>query len=129
MKAFQLGEPLGEIEQKFANLVWENEPITSMDLVKLCEEALNWKKSTTFSILRKFCQRGIFKNEKSLVSSLISKEELKLLQSKQFLENTYDGSLPQFIAAFVSKSDLSSEELAEIQKIIQNQGQEGENGN
>lgn len=125
MKSFQLGEPLGVIEGKFAQIIWDNEPLSSMELVKYCEKELNWKKSTTFSILRKFCQRGILKNENAVVSSLISKEELKLHQSKQFLNTTYDGSLPQFIASFVAHTHLSEEEMEEIQSIINNSKKEG----
>lgn len=113
-----ISEPLGQIESKFADIIWEHEPIRSGELVKRCEEELNWKKSTTFSILKKFCDRGLFQNEKAIVTSKISKEDFNLLQSKQFLENIYQGSLPKFIAAFVPNSNLTEEEIAEIQAII-----------
>lgn len=114
-----LGEPLGQIESKFADIIWENEPITSGELVKKCAEELNWKKSTTFSILKKFCERGLFQNQKAVVTSLVSKEELKLLQSKQFLEHTYSGSLPQLFAAFVTNRSLTEAEAMEIKAMIE----------
>ncbi|MFI3253413.1 MAG: BlaI/MecI/CopY family transcriptional regulator [Eubacteriales bacterium] len=113
-----LGEPLGQIESKFADMIWDHEPIPSGELVKLCAEELNWKKSTTFSVLKKFCERGLFQNQKAVVTSLVSREEFKLLQSKQFLEHTYSGSLPQLFAAFVSNQSLSEEEAREIQEMI-----------
>lgn len=114
-----LGEPLGQIESKFAEIIWENEPIPSGELVKKCAEELSWKKSTTFSVLKKFCERGLFQNQKAVVTSLISKEQFKLLQSKQFLEHTYSGSLPQLFAAFVSNQSLSEAEAREIKEMIE----------
>lgn len=109
---------LGAMETKFADLIWDNEPISSGDLVKLCEMELTWKKSTTYTMLRRLCHRGIFKNENSLVSSLISRREFAGLQSEKFIDETFDGSLPQFLAAFTMRKKLTKNEIEELQRII-----------
>ena len=109
---------LGEIEMKFATLIWQNEPISSGELAKLAEGELNWKKSTTYTILKRLCDRGIFKNEKGSVTSLLSFEEFQAKQSEEFVEEAIKGSLPSVVAAFVSKKKLSNEEIEELQKII-----------
>lgn len=109
---------LGVVESSFADIIWENEPIGSGDLVRLCEEKLTWKKSTTYTVLKKLCQRGIFKNENSVVSSLISKEDFYAMQSEKFVEDTFKGSLPAFIAAFTRRKSLSQKEVDEIMKMI-----------
>lgn len=109
---------LGEVEMKFATLIWQNEPISSGELAKLCEAELSWKKSTTYTILKRLCDRGIFKNEKGCVTSLLSLEEFQAKQSEEFVEEAFKGSLPSFVAAFVSKKKLSKEELEELQRII-----------
>ena len=111
---------LGAVEEKFADIIWENEPLHSRDLVKLCEEKLEWKKSTTYTVLKKLCDRGIFRNEKGMVSSLMSKEKFTNIQSAQFVERTFNGSLPAFIAAFTSEKRLSKKDIAEIKKMIDN---------
>ncbi len=110
---------LGPMETRFAELIWDNEPIASGELVKLCEKELEWKKSTTYTMLRRLCQRGIFQNENSLVSSLISRQELRALQSEKFVEETFDGSLPRFLAAFTMKKRLSEKEIDELQELIE----------
>ena len=109
---------LGVVESRFADIIWNNEPLHSRDLVKLCEQELNWKKPTTYTVLRKLCERGIFRNENSTVTSVISREEFYSLQSRRFVEETFDGSLPAFLAAFTARKDLSREEIAEIRRII-----------
>lgn len=109
---------LGEIEMRFADLIWQNEPVTSGDLVKLAEKELSWKKSTTYTILRRLCERQIFRNQDSIVTSLLSKEEFLAGQSEKFVEETFSGSLPKFLAAFSSRKKLSDKEIEEIQKII-----------
>ncbi|MBQ8796446.1 MAG: BlaI/MecI/CopY family transcriptional regulator [Clostridia bacterium] len=109
---------LGVVESRFADLIWQNEPISSGDLVKLCEKELNWKKSTTYTVLKKLSERGIFKNERSVVTSQISKEDFFALQSEKFVEETFEGSLPQFIAAFTKRKELSEAEIAEIKEMI-----------
>lgn len=109
---------LGAMEAKFAELMWNNEPISSGDLVKLCEKELNWKKSTTYTMLRRLCERGIFQNNNSMVSSLISKSALHALQSEKFIEDTFDGSLPHFLAAFATRRKLNEGEIEELQRLI-----------
>lgn len=109
---------LGEVEMKFADIIWENEPIASGELVKLSEQKLNWKKSTTYTILKRLCEREIFQNVDGVVSSLISKEQFQLKKSEEFLEENYGGSLPSFVAAFASRKKLSREEIDSLRKII-----------
>lgn len=109
---------LGVIESKFADIIWENESLSSSALVKLCEERLTWKKSTTFTVLRRLCDKGLFKNEKGVVSSLISKQDFYSLQSERFVEDTFDGSLPAFIAAFTARKKLSKEEILLLRNMI-----------
>ena len=109
---------LGVVETRFADLIWEHEPISSGELVKLCEEKLSWKKSTTYTILRRLCERGIFLNQKGTVTSLISKDEFNAMQSEKFVEDTFEGSLPRFLAAFSTRKKLSDDELNQLQKLI-----------
>ena len=109
---------IGIVEQKFAELIWQNEPISSGDLVKLCLKELDWKKSTTYTVLKKLCEKGIFQNINGMVTSLISKDDFFSLQSKNFVDETFDGSLPAFIAAFTKKQKLSKKEIDEVQKMI-----------
>ncbi len=109
---------LGLVETRFADIIWQNEPISSGELVKLCNEQLEWKKSTTYTVLKKLCEKGIFKNEDSIVTSLISKDDFCYIQSENFVKETFDGSLPAFIAAFANRKKISTEELAEIRRMI-----------
>lgn len=109
---------LGEVEMQFATLIWEREPITSGELVKLCEKELNWKKSTTYTCLKRLCEKGIFQNENGTVTSIFSKEEFVAKQSEQFVEETFEGSLPGFVAAFCSRKKLSKAEIEELKRII-----------
>ena len=109
---------LGPVEARFADLIWENQPIPSGVLVKLCEEKLEWKKSTTYTMLKRLCQKGIFQNEDGVVKALISKAEFESLQSQEFVEETFDGSLPRFLAAFTRKKKLSETEIEELKKLI-----------
>lgn len=109
---------LGDIEMRFAELIWQNEPVASGDLVKLAEKELCWKKSTTYTILRRLCEREIFQNKDSVVTSLLSKEEFLAGQSEKFVEETFSGSLPHFLAAFSSRKKLSDKEIEEIQHFI-----------
>lgn len=109
---------LGYVESQFADIVWENEPLTSRALVELCLEKLEWKKSTTYTVLKKFCERDIFQNQNGIVSSLLSKEEFYALQSEQVVEESFDGSLPAFVAAFTKNKKLSEKEISEIQKLL-----------
>jgi predicted transcriptional regulator len=106
------------METKFAELMWDNEPISSGELVKLCETELTWKKSTTYTMLRRLIDRGIFQNTEGMVSSLISRQEFSALQSEKFVEEAFGGSLPQFLAAFTLRKKLSDNEINELQKLI-----------
>lgn len=109
---------LGIVESRFADVIWNNEPLSSGELVKLCEKELEWKKSTTYTVLRKLCDRGIFKNENGVVESVMTKNEFYAIQSERFVEEAYHGSLPAFVAAFASRKPLSDEEIKSIQKMI-----------
>lgn len=109
---------LGTVESRFADLVWQNEPITTKELVILCEKELLWKRTTTYTVLKKLCEKGIFKTENSIVSALIKKHDFYAMQSEKFVEDTFDGSLPAFIAAFASRKKLSDAEIEEIQRMI-----------
>lgn len=109
---------LGAVEGQFAEIIWNNEPIPSGELVKLCNQKLEWKKSTTYTMLKRLCERGIFKNENGIVSSVLTKEEFGAAQSERIIEETFDGSLPAFIAAFASRKKLSAKDVEEIQKMI-----------
>ena len=110
---------LGVVESRFADIIWQNEPLTSGELVKLAEKELNWKRTTTYTILKRLCERGIFKNEHGTVSSIISKEEFYALQSEKFVDETFDGSLPAFLAAFSKRKKLSEKEVDELRQVIE----------
>ena len=109
---------LGTVQERFADIVWANEPIGSGELVKLCEKELNWKKPTTYTVLRKLCEKGLLKNEGGVVTSLISKSDFYAAKSEQIVVDSYKGSLPSFIAAFMSRKTISADEADEIQKMI-----------
>ena len=109
---------LGAVEARFADLIWQHEPLTSGELVKLCREELDWKKSTTYTVLKKHCERGLFQNQDGVVTSLMSKAEFAALQSERFVEETFDGSLPAFLAAFTRRKKLSDREVRELQRLI-----------
>lgn len=109
---------LGAQQAQFAEIVWENEPVGSGELVKICEKKLNWKKPTTYTVLRKLCEKGILQNVDGIVTSVMSKDEFNSAKSEQFVEETFKGSLPAFIAAFASRKKLSKAEVDEIQKMI-----------
>ena len=114
---------LGVVESRFADLIWANEPLHSRELVKLCEAELNWKKPTTYTVLRKLCERGLFQNVDGLVSARISRQEFYALQSEKFVEETFEGSLPAFLAAFTTRKALSAEEIAQIRAMIDEIGE------
>lgn len=109
---------LGAIETHFAEIIWENEPLTTNQLIKLCAEELEWKRTTTYTVLKKLCDKGIFRTENSLVTAVISKQEFEGMQSEQFVEETFKGSLPAFLTAFNSRKKLSNADIDEIQKLI-----------
>lgn len=113
---------LGEIEMKFADLIWEHEPLSSGELAGLSKEALNWKKSTTYTVLRRICDRGLFRNENGVVTSCVTKKEFLSKQSEQFVDNAFGGSLPGFLAAFTSGRKLSDKDVEELRRIIEENG-------
>lgn len=113
---------LGAVEARFADLIWTHEPLSSRALVALCGEELGWKKSTTYTVLKRLCDKGIFQNENGTVTSRMTKEEYAAAQSEKFLEDTFGGSLPAFLAAFTKRKKLSETELAEVQDIIRRMG-------
>lgn len=109
---------LGVVESRFADIIWDQEPLSSGELVKICERELNWKKPTTYTVLRKLCEKGIFKNESGIVTSQISRQNFYAMQSEKFVEDTFDGSLPAFLAAFTKRKNLSREDISEIRRMI-----------
>ena len=109
---------MGMLESRFADIIWNNEPITSGQLVKMAEKELSWKSTTSYTVLKRLCARGIFQNQKGTVTSLISRDEFYALQSEQFVEETFDGSLPAFLAAFGSRKKMTDAEIEDLKKII-----------
>jgi BlaI family penicillinase repressor len=109
---------LGAIESRFADIIWQREPLSSGDLVKVCEKELGWKKSTTYTVLKKLSERGLFQNRNGIVTSLISKQDFYALQSERFVDETFHGSLPAFLAAFSTRKKLSDKEIEELQELI-----------
>ena len=109
---------LGEVESIFADIIWNNEPLSSRRLAELAEARLNWKRTTTYTILKRLCDRELFQNNNGTVTSRISREEFYARQSERFVEDTFQGSLPAFLAAFGSRKKLSDQEIDELQKVI-----------
>lgn len=115
---------LGVVEARFANIIWEGEPLTTAELVAVCEKELNWKRTTTYTVLKRLSERGLFQNNGGTVTSLISKEEFYSAQSTRFVEETFGGSLPAFLAAFTARKKLSADEVAKIRALIDSYGEE-----
>ena len=109
---------LGIIESQFEDMIWEHEPVTSTELVKLAEKEFSWKRTTTHTVIKRLCEKGLFVNNKGTVTSLMSRDQFYANQSRQFVEDSFEGSLPAFIAAFTKGNSLSSEEAAAIRKMI-----------
>lgn len=109
---------MGTIESRFAEMIWQREPVSSSELVKLAAQELDWKKSTTYTVLRRLCERGIFQNNDGTVTSLISKQDFYAVQSEKFVDETFSGSLPAFLAAFTTRKKLSDAEINELQELI-----------
>ena len=107
---------LAQTEMKFAEIIWDNEPITSGELVKICNDRLNWKSTTVYTVLRRLCDKGLFRNEKSVVTSLVSKFNSQ--RSKNFVGEMFNGSLPAFLTAFIGGEKLSAQQAEEIKKLI-----------
>lgn len=110
----------GSAESRFADLIWANEPLTSGQLAQLGAQEFGWKKTTSFTVLKRLCDRGIFQNEKGTVTSCISREEYYARQAGQYVEETFGGSLPAFLAAFGSRQKLSDREVEELKQLIEN---------
>ena len=111
---------LGVIESRFADIVWERAPLSTSELIKLCEAEFAWKRTTTYTVLKRLSERGIFKNDNGTVTVLISKDEFYSMQSEKVVKESFGGSLPAFVAAFTSRRNLSESEIAEIRSIIDN---------
>ena len=109
---------LGAIESRFADIIWENEPISSTELARRSQTALNWKKSTTYTVLQRLCDKGLFRNEGGTVTSLLSREAFYALQSERFVEESFCGSLPAFLAAFTSRKRLSADEVEQLRRLV-----------
>lgn len=120
---------LGNVEERFADIIWENEPLSSSELARKSEAVLCWKKSTSFTVLKRLCNKGIFKNENGQVTSLMSKEEFLSRQSEQFVEETFRGSLPAFFAAFTARKPLTKKEAEELRVMIARYAEKGEEEN
>ena len=109
---------LGAVQERFADLVWANEPIASGELVRICEKELQWKKPTTYTVLRKLCEKGLLRNADGIVTARISRDEFYAKKSEQIVQGSYQGSLSAFVAAFVSRNGLSAGEADEIRQLI-----------
>ncbi len=109
---------LGVIESRFADMIWEHEPVSSSELVKLAEKEFGWKRTTTHTVIKRLCEKGLFVNQKGTVTSILSREQFYARQSRQFVEDSFGGSLPAFIAAFTQGGSISSQEAAKIRKMI-----------
>ena len=109
---------MGVIESRFADIIWQNEPVATTELVKLSQQELNWKKTTTYTVLKRLCDKGIFRNDKGTVTSLISKSEFYSVQSEKFVDETFGGSLPAFLAAFTARKSLTREEVDELRRMV-----------
>lgn len=110
---------MGAVEARFAALIWDSEPVASAELAREAEALLGWKKSTTYTVLKRLCDKGIFQNVKGTVTARISREEFHALQSEKFVEDTFEGSLPAFLAAFTKRKKLTREEVAQLRQMIE----------
>ena len=116
---------LGAVQERFADIIWAHEPIGSGELVKLGEKELHWKKPTTYTVLRKLCEKGLFRNQDGVVTSLVSREEFYASKSEQVISDSFRGSLPAFVAAFTARNRLTAEEADAIQRLIDAARREG----
>lgn len=107
-----------ESEYRFCLIMWEHEPVTAVELVKLCQEQLGWKRTTTYTVIKRLGERGVLKNENSIIASLVSKDEAQAFEIGELVEKKFEGSLPAFIAAFTKHQDMSENDLDEVQRMI-----------
>ena len=110
---------LGVVESRFADIIWANEPLSTQQLVQLCEAQLQWKRTTTYTVLKRLSERGLFRNDGGQVTSLISRDEFYARRSQQFVEESFGGSLPAFLAAFATRKPLTEDEVAQIRRLIE----------
>ena len=113
-----------ESEYRFCLILWEHEPVNSTRLVELCKEQLGWSKATTYTVIRRLAERGVLKNENTIVSSLISKEQAQESQLEEMVEKTFEGSMPAFIAAFSRSRKLTKQEVRQLQELIDSYGED-----
>ncbi len=111
-----------ESEYRFCLILWESEPISCADLARLCKERLDWSRTTTYTVIRRLTERGVLKNEDSIVTSLVSKDKVQEAQMEEMMEKTFEGSLPAFIAAFAKRQKLSEEEIEALNQLIDKAG-------
>ena len=116
-----------ESEYRFCLILWENEPIKSTELVKICKEKLGWKSTTTYTVIKRLSERGVIKNENTIVSSIISKEDVQVAEMNELVEKTFEGSLPAFVAAFTKHKNITNAEIDAIQEMIDKFRKEGNN--
>lgn len=116
---------MGVIESRFADIIWQNEPLSSTELAKRSEQELKWKKTTSYTVLKRLCDKGIFQNNKGTVTSVISRKDFYSMQSEKFVEETFDGSLPAFLTAFTARKNLTPEEIAHLRRMVQEYEEEG----
>ena len=115
---------LGVVESRFADIIWKHEPVSSSEIVRLAESELNWKKSTTYTVLKRLCEKGIFENKNGEVRALISKNDFYAMRSESFVDEEFGGSLPAFLAAFTRRKSLSEEEIAYLRRMIEEHKEE-----
>ena len=107
-----------EGEYRFCLIMWEHEPVTGVELVKLCQDQLGWKKSTTYTVIKRLSDRGVLQNNNGTITSLVSKDEAQAYEIGELVEKKFEGSLPAFVAAFTKHQNISEEELDEVQRMI-----------
>jgi len=109
---------LGMVESRFADIIWQNEPLSTHKLVELCEEKLKWKRTTTYTVLKRLSERGMFQNNSGVVTSIVSRNDFYSMQSEKFIDETFNGSLPAFLTAFTARKSLTEEEIAHLKRIV-----------
>ena len=115
---------MGTVESRFADIIWQNEPVLASELAKICEKELSWKKTTTYTVLKRLCEKGIFKNSGGEVTSLIKRDEFYSLKSERFVNETFEGSLPAFLTAFCSRKSLKPDDIKALRQMIEQYGEE-----
>lgn len=110
---------LGMVESRFADIIWEHAPLTTRELTALCQQELNWKRTTTYTVLKKLCDRGIFSMQEGMITAILSREDFFTIQSEQFVREYFQGSLPAFLAAFTARKTPTADELTQIRKMIE----------